>query len=67
MRRISRPPEQPAWTLMLTTRGSILAVRQEFEAEKMEYGWVVVARERDVLPFNTPRLIHDDDDQEDGA
>lgn len=52
-----RPPEQPTWTLMVTSKGTILAVRQEYADEKVQMGWVIVARESDLLPFNPPRLL----------
>lgn len=66
---IHRTPEQPTWTLMLTPRGQIVAIRQEYADSKISSGWVVVARESDLLPFNPPRLIQDPSDpvMEDGA
>lgn len=57
---MARLPEQPTWTLMLNHHGAIVPVRREFEQEKIEMGWVVVAREDDVLPFNPPRVVTED-------
>jgi hypothetical protein len=37
----------------------ILAVVQEVEVEKAGMGWTMVARESEILPFNTPRFIVD--------
>lgn len=62
MRGILRPPEQPTWALMVTDAGTIVPVREIFAAEKVSLGWFTVARESDLLPFNPPRLIQDDDD-----
>lgn len=56
-----RVPEQPTWTLMLDSNGHILAVRQEFEGEKVQMGWATVARESELLPFNPPRLLEQAD------
>jgi hypothetical protein len=54
-----RIPEQPTWTLMLTHHATIVHVRQEYADEKRKLGWLIVARESDLLPFNPPRLITD--------
>lgn len=54
---MGRLPEQPTWTLMVDHNGCVVPVRQEFADEKIEMGWFVVARESDILPFNPPRLI----------
>lgn len=62
MRGTRRSPEQPTWTLMLTPKGQIVAIRQEYAESKLSSGWVVVAREADILPFNVPRLIIDPSD-----
>lgn len=65
---VRRPPEQPTWTLMLTPKGQIVAIRQEYADTKLNSGWLVVAREADLLPFNPPRLIDDPSDHvQDGA
>lgn len=62
-----RAPEHPVWTLMLTHHATIVHVRQEFADEKTKLGWIIVARESDILPFNTPRLITGGQSQEGGA
>lgn len=49
---------------MLAHTGKIVAVRQAYTAEKVDMGWVVVARESDVLPFNVPRLIVADEGED---
>lgn len=54
-----RAPEQLTWTLMLNPNAAIVAVRQQYAEEKRKLGWLVVARESDLLPFNPPRLIVD--------
>ncbi len=65
---VPRDPEQPRWTLMLKPNGQIVPVKQEDAHLKFSCGWMVVARESDVLPFNVPRLIYDSSDpREDGA
>lgn len=56
-----RAPEQPRYTLMITPNGDIAAVVQEYEKEKRTCGWVTVARESEILPFNTPRLMAADE------
>lgn len=62
-----RCPEHPRWTLMATPSCDILAVRQEYESEKASMGWIVVARESELLPFNPPRLICEVNEESDGA
>lgn len=59
-------PEQPTWTLMLTPKGQIVSIRQEYAESKLRSGWLVVAREADFLPFDG-RLIRDPSDPQDGA
>ena len=44
---------------MVNPHGGIVAVVQEYANTKLSCGWVVVARESDLLPFNPPYLIED--------
>lgn len=57
-----RFPEQPTWTLLLTHQGAIVAVRREYAQDKIDMGWILVAREDELLPFNPPRVITEDDE-----
>lgn len=55
---IPRLPEQPTWALMLNPGPmNFVCVREQFVENKLTCGWVVVARESELLPFNPPRLI----------
>lgn len=57
-----RQPEQPKWALMFnpdTVR--IVSVRESDCENKLSCGWLIVARESELLPFNPPRLIPDDE------
>jgi hypothetical protein len=58
---IPRDPEQPRWALMVSpnTPASIVCVREEHADSKVSMGWILVARESELLPFNPPRLIPD--------
>lgn len=55
-----RYPEQPRYTLMHNpATGDILAVVQDYEAEKLGMRWRVVARESDVFTERIPTPIED--------
>lgn len=56
-----RKPEQPRWALLLNPDCLIICVPESDADNKLASGWIVVARESELLPFNPPRLIPDDE------
>ena len=60
-------PEPPRWTLMVNHNGRIVAVRQEQEAAYRRRGWLCVARETEMLPFNGPHWPDVSKESHDGS
>lgn len=52
--------ERPRYTLMVAPTCKIVEVLDEHVPAKEAEGWFVVAREVDLLPFNLPRIVTDD-------
>lgn len=43
--------------LMLTPTRKILAVALAYVDDRRREGWIVIANDADVLPFNAPRIV----------
>lgn len=50
---MGRTPEQPTWSLMVSSTGRIVRVRTEFANDKRRLGWIMVADEAELLPWPT--------------
>lgn len=54
----TRAPEQPQWAIMVTDRKRLVCVREAYVHEKLaRYGWRVVARESELLPWLRPAPV----------
>lgn len=55
-------PNRPIWALVWNPeRDVLIRLKEAVVPDVIRRGWVVIARESDLLPFNPPRLIPEDE------